>query len=58
MGASPTCMSECYMWVVPLEARRMNQTPRDWSYRWLRAAMWVLGIEPRSFERAADALNL
>ena len=28
------------------------------SYRWLPAAMWVLGIEPQSSGKAASALNL
>ena len=26
-------------------------------YRWLWATMWLLGIELRTFERAASALN-
>lgn len=29
----------------------------NWSYRQMWAAMWVLGIEPRSSEGAANALN-
>lgn len=48
----PICMA------VPKEARRGPPILWKWNYRQLRAAMWVLGIEPRSFERAADALNL
>jgi hypothetical protein len=28
--------------------------PRNWNYRWLRAALWVLEIEPRSCARAAE----
>ena len=30
----------------------------NWSYRQLWAGTWMLGIEPRSFRRAASALNL
>ena len=26
-------------------------------YRWLRNTIWMLGIEPRSSERAVSALN-
>ena len=33
------------------------QIPWNWNYRQLWAATWVLGIEPRSFGRAATALN-
>ena len=31
--------------------------PWNWRYRPFSAAMWVLGIEPRSSARAVDALN-
>lgn len=30
---------------------------QSWNYRWLWAAMWVLGFEPRCSERAAGVLN-
>lgn len=30
---------------------------RDWSDRWSRATLWVLGTEPGSFARAASASN-
>ena len=36
---------------------RRHQFPWDWSYRWLRVAMQVLGIEPRFSERAASSLH-
>ena len=29
----------------------------DPTYRWLRATMWLLGIELRTLGRAASALN-
>lgn len=29
----------------------------NWNYRWLRSAMWVLGIKVGSSERADRALN-
>ena len=31
--------------------------PWNWNYGHLLAAMWVLGIEPRSSERAASAVS-
>jgi hypothetical protein len=33
------------------------QIPRNWSYRQLQAAMWVLGIELRISGRAVSVLN-
>jgi hypothetical protein len=32
-------------------------SPWNWSYRWLWAAMWVLGIKPRTSARVACVLN-
>lgn len=47
--------------LVPLEAKtealREGGTPWDWSYRWLSASVSVLGIEFRSFGRAAGLLT-
>jgi hypothetical protein len=37
------CMYACASW--------------NWSYGWLRTALWVLGIKPRSSARATHALN-
>lgn len=42
---------------LPLEARRGQWIPWDWSYRHLWAAKWILGLEPGSSERVAGALN-
>lgn len=39
------------------EIRREHQMLWNWSCRWVWAAMWVLGIEPRSTGRAASALK-
>jgi hypothetical protein len=36
------------MFLVPMEARRWGKIPWNWSYIWLRAAMWVLGTKSRS----------
>jgi hypothetical protein len=43
--------------LVPLKARKGHWISWNWSYRWLRAAMWVLGIELWSPEWVASALN-
>lgn len=42
---------------VPTEVRRWSQTTWDWSYRWLWATIWVLGIEHGSSTRATSGLN-
>lgn len=31
--------------------------PLVWSYRWVIAVMWVLGVKPGSSARAASVLN-
>jgi hypothetical protein len=41
----------------PEQARRGLRIHWNWSYRWLRAAMWVLGIELKSTRSAASAPN-
>ena len=38
-------------------ARSGGQSLWNWCYRWVWAAMWVLGTEPRSSGRAASALK-
>lgn len=42
---------------VPVEVRRGHWVPRNWSYRQLWGAMWVLGTEPEASARAARALD-
>lgn len=42
---------------VAMEARRGHWIPWNWSYWWLLAAMWVLGIEPWSSGRRVSLLN-
>lgn len=32
---------------VPSEAKSGCQTPWNWSYKWLLASMWLLGMEPQ-----------
>jgi hypothetical protein len=40
------------------KTRRVHQIPWYWSYRWLEAIMWVLGIKPRSLRGAGNALTI
>ena len=44
------------MWVLCLHVC-LGESVRYWNYRQLSAAMWVLGTEPRSSERAVSTLN-
>jgi hypothetical protein len=46
------CAPGHQVWVMLMKKRRGCQITQHWSFRWLRATMWVLGIEPRSCERA------
>ena len=48
-------MSVSHVRAVATEARSTCQIPGNWSYKWLQATMWGLGIEPRSCGRAACA---
>lgn len=57
MGILPACMSVDHVIEVFHEARRRHWIPWCWSYRWLWAVTWVLGIEPRFFARIASFLN-
>lgn len=43
VGVFLACM--CHMCAVLRESRRGRQIPRPGVYRWLQAALWVLGIE-------------
>lgn len=45
MGVLPVYMSVYHVHVVPKEVRQGHQIPWKWSYRWLLAAIWVLGTE-------------
>lgn len=45
------------MCLVPMEASRGHQMPRNWCYQWLWVTMWVPGIKPRYSARAACAPN-
>lgn len=53
----PAYMSAHHMCLVPTEARKGSQISCYWSYRQLSAAIWVLGIEPKSSRRGASALK-
>lgn len=47
----PACMSVHHLCVWdPLETRRGHQIFWNWSYRYLWATLWVLGVEPGSLE--------
>jgi hypothetical protein len=48
-----SCMYVC----MPSKIRRRHRIPWNWNYRWLWAAMWVLGTKPKSSARAGRALN-
>jgi hypothetical protein len=43
--------------LVPSGSRREYQISRSWSYRWLKATMWLRETTPRSSAIAAGALN-
>jgi hypothetical protein len=55
MNVLPACMSVPHLHIVCSEARRGYQIPWNWSYRWLWAVTWGLGIKSRSSERAAHS---
>ena len=42
--------------LVLLEVKRRHKIPWNWRYRWLWAAIWVLGIEPGSSWRVTNDL--
>lgn len=50
-------MCPAYDFGLSMEARRGNKIPWNSSHRLLSVAMWLLGIEPRSFGRAVSTLN-
>lgn len=43
-----------YVYAMPVEARRGPQILRSWSYRWLRAVMWVKGTKSVSFAKVSQ----
>lgn len=53
------CMCVCVLhaFLVPREARRENKVIWNWSYKQLRAIMWVLGTEFKSLGGAASHLS-
>lgn len=54
MGILPACMSVDRVTAVFHETRRRHWIPWSWSYRWMWAVTWVLGIETRFFARTAS----
>ena len=54
----PTYSCIPYVCLLPAEARRGHQILWNWSYRWLSAAMWVLGcLNLSSWKNAARTIN-
>ena len=51
------CMYSVCVYLVPAEIRKRHQMLGNWSYRWLWATMWVLGVTPRPSARATSTLN-
>lgn len=43
--------------LLSLEVRTVCQITWDWNYRWLKATMWALGIEPCSYARETITLK-
>jgi hypothetical protein len=52
------CMHTVCVCLVLTEARQGYQISCNWSYRQVWAAMWLLGIEPKSSRKAGSALNI
>lgn len=57
MGVLFACIFMHHMHLVATEDRRRCPIPWNWSYKQSRVAIWVLGIDPRSYTRAANAFN-
>lgn len=50
-----TCVWEPYAYLMPVEARRGNQVPWNWSYKWCEPpTMQMLGTKVRSFAKATN----
>ena len=56
-GCFPACMSVHHKHAGLSEVKGQHWIPRNWSYRWLWATMFILGIEPRSFGRSVSDLT-
>lgn len=48
MFCLPACLSVYHLYAVHAEARKEHRIPWKWSYSWLWATMWMLGIKRRS----------
>lgn len=59
MGVFPACLSVHNVHAVPAGTRRQRQTHTGTGVPdgWLQATKWMLGIKPRSCERALSTLN-
>lgn len=57
MSVLPTCVCVYHMFAVPADERTRQQISWNWHYRWLLAAMWVVGTKPRLSGRATSILN-
>ena len=53
----PTCMQVHAACAMHFRIRRRHQVHWNWNYVWLCATMFVLGTEPRSSARVANALS-
>ena len=51
------CLCACQCTTCVPGARRGRHSSWNWSYRWLWATMWLLGVKPRSSGMAMDVLN-
>lgn len=58
MGVLPACIFIHHVHTMSWRLEEGIKSLRQWSYKWLLAAIWVLGIEPRSTARADTAFNL
>ena len=54
MSVLPACMP---VYNVCAWCPERPDEAQNWSYKWLWGIIWVLGMEPWSFGRAASALN-
>lgn len=58
MSIFPACMYVHHMaCLVPLEVRKGWWIPSSRSYGWVKATMWVLGVDPEFSAGATSALN-
>lgn len=55
MGVLSAGGSVCFMKIVPMEAKEGHHIPWNWSYGWLVASRWELGMKPQSSERTTRA---